>query len=217
MVKKGRLDQRSGYYQTIAKFFIEERGAPFFLSSKELDIVSRWEKMNIPLRVILEGIKRSFERSRHRLRKRRKPYTLDYCHSFVLEAFKQYEERWVGQKKQDASGGRQGRERRILVEVEKFLEDIPEGLLLLKPVYTKLYKKLSGGKVTEEELEKAEETIERLIEESISAEQAETITAEILFEFGVKSGAKFDHIFRIKAVKAKRKKYQIPHVSPFYY
>jgi hypothetical protein len=175
MAKKDRLDRRSGYYQTIGKFFIDLRGAPFFLSSKELAIISQWEEMDIPLRIVLEGIKESFER------------------------------------------GEKGRETKILVEVEKFLEDIPEGLRTLRPIYLRLHTQLSGGKANEEDLDKAEETIERLIEESLSVEQVKTITAEILAEFGMNNGPKFDQIFRIKALKAKREKHKIPHVSPFYY
>lgn len=217
MAKKDGLDRRSGYYQSIAKFFIELRGTPFFLSSRELDIVRQWEEIGIPLRVVLEGIKGSFEQPGYRQGKRRRPYTLDYCHSFVSRAFEQYEDRRVGQKKVKAFGGEKGRETKILREVERFLADIPEALHTLRPIYSRLYKKLSGGKATEEELEKAQETIERLIEESLSAAQTETITAEIQSEFGKISGAKFDQIFRIKALKAEREKHKIPHVSPFYY
>jgi hypothetical protein len=36
-------------------------------------------------------------------------------------------------------------------------------------------------------------------------------------EFGSLTGAKFDQVFRIMAVKQKREKHKIPHVSPFYY
>lgn len=217
MVKKDRMDRRSGYYQTIGKFFIDLRGAPLFLSSKELAIISQWEERDIPLRIVLEGIKESFERPGYRPGKRRKPYTLEHCHSFVLRAFEQYEERRVGQNKVEAFGGEKGRETKILVEVERFLEDIPEELHTLRPIYLRLHTQLSGGKATEEDLDKAEETIERLIEESLSMAQVKTITAEILAEFGMNNGPKFDQIFRIKVLKAKRERHKIPHVSPFYY
>jgi hypothetical protein len=216
MAKQEGLDRRSGYYQTIAKVFIDLRGAPFFLSSKELDMVRQWEERGIPLRVVLEGIRESFERPGHR-GKRRKPYTLDSCNSFVLRAFELYQDRCVGRKNTKSSGEEKKWRRRILREVERFLADIPEELHTLRPVYSKLQTKLSRGAVTEEELEKAEEAIERLIEKSLSAAQIQTITAEIRVEFGKIRGAKFDEIFRIKALKAKREKHKIPHVSPFYY
>lgn len=217
MAKKNGLDRRSGYYQSIAKFFIDLRGAPFFLSSKELDIVRQWEEKSIPLRIVLEGIRGSFEQHGYRQGKRQKPYALDYCHSFVLRAFDLYQDRRVGQKRTNAFTGDKERKTKILFEVERFLADIPEELHTLRPIYTRLHKKLASGKATEKELEKAEDTIERLIEEGLSAVQIETVAAEIRSEFGKVSGAKFDQIFRIKALKAEREKHKIPHVSPFYY
>lgn len=217
MPKKEGLSKRSGYYQTIAKVFIDLRGAPFFLSSKELDMVSQWEKSRIPLRVVLEGIRGSFERSRLRHGKRRKPYTLDYCNFFVLRAFESYKDRRVGQKDGKSSGEERRRAARILREVETFLSDLPGELHALKPVFSKLQQMLCRGRVTEEELEEAEEAIERLIVESPSEAQIENITAEIRAEFGKIRGAKFDEIFKIKAIKAMREKHKIPHVSPFYY
>lgn len=217
MAKEEELDRRSGYYQTITKVFIELRGAPFFLSSKELDRIRQWEERGIPLRVILEGIRESFEQPGHRHRKRRRPLTLDYCNSFVLRAFDLYRERCVGRKKKTVSGKKRKWETRVLREVERFLADLPEEFHTLEPVYKKLQRKMSRGEATEEELEKAEEAIEKLIEESLSAAQSRAITAEIRAEFGKMSGAEFDEIFRIKALKAAREKHKIPHVSPFYY
>jgi hypothetical protein len=217
MAKKNGLDKRSGYYQTIAKFLIDLRGAPFFLSSKELDFVRQWEERNIPLRIVLEGIRGCFEQRSYRQKKRHGPYTLDCCHSFVLRAFDLYQDRKVGQKRANVFAGDKERKTKILFEVEKFLSDIPEELHTLRPIYARLHKKLVSGKATEEELEGAEEAIERWIEENLSAAQAETITAEIRSEFGKRRGVEFDQIFRIKAVKAEREKHKIPHVSPFYY
>ena len=217
MEKEEGLDRRSGYYQTIAKVFIELRGAPFFLSSKELDMVRQWEERGIPLRVVLEGIKGSFDRPGRCHGKRRKPYTLDHCNSFVLRAFNLYRDRCVGGKNAKASGEEKRWGTKILREVERFLADLPEELHTLRPIFSELQEKLSRGEATEEELEKAEEAIERLIEECLSAAQIRTISAEIRAEFGKIRGDKFNEIFRIKVLKAKREKHKIPHVSPFYY
>ncbi len=217
MAKEEGLDRRSGYYRTIAKVFVELRGAPFFLSSKELDRVRKWEEAGIPLRVVLDGIRGSFERPRRRQGKRHRPYTLEHCNSFVLRAFDLYRERSVGRKAKTAPGVEKRWNTQVLREIEGFLADLPEELHILKPVYQILQGKLLRGEATEEELEKAEEAIEELIEKSLSAEQTQTITAEIRAEFGKMNGAEFDEIFRIKALKAARRKHRIPHVSPFYY
>jgi hypothetical protein len=128
-----------------------------------------------------------------------------------------YRDRRIGGKNANTSGDEKGWRTKILREVERFLEDMPEELRTLGSVFSELQKSLSGGEATEEELEKAEETIERLIEESLSASQVQTITEEIRAEFGEVRSDKFNEIFRIKALKAKREKHKIPHVSPFYY
>ncbi len=217
MADRDRIDRRSSYYRTVAKYFFEQRGAPFFLSSKEFNRICQWEEMDIPLRVVLEGLKRSFERRRRRAGGRRKAHTLDYCHLYVLEALQQYTERRVGSREKDSCGGRKNRKKKILVEVERFLNEIPAEMWALKPVYSRLKKKLATGTISEEDLEKAEDTIERLITENVSPEQRRAITAEIVEEFGACSNREFDQIFGIKAIKASREKYKIPHVSPFYY
>lgn len=217
MAKKDRLDRRSGYYQTIAKYFIDLRGAPFFLSSKELDLIRQWEEKGIPLRVVLEGIQRSFEPLRYSRKRRRKPYTLDFCHSSILRAFDLYRDRRVGQKVAKSHAKDKRRERKILLEVERFLAVIPEEHHNLKPIYLKLHRRLSLGKATEEELEEAEEAIEGLIEENLSPGQVKRIITEIRSEFGMIGGTELEQIFRIKALKAEREKHKIPHVSPFYY
>ena len=216
MAKEEGLDSRSRYYQTIAKVFIELRGAPFFLSPKEVNRVKQWEEEGIPLRVVLEGIKGSFERPQIRRGIRYKPYSLDSCNAFVERAFDLYRERRVGRKNEKASRGKKW-EPRLLREIEKFLASDPEKLRALKPLYQDLRGKLLEGEATEKELERAEEAIERVIEKSLSVAQTKTITQEIWAEFGKIRGAQFDEIFRIKALKTMREKHKIPHVSPFYY
>jgi hypothetical protein len=216
MAKEEGLDRRSRYYQTIAKVFIELRGAPFFLSPKEVDMVKQWEEKEIPLRVVLEGIKGSFERHRIRQGIRHKPYSLDYCNTFVERAFDLYRDRRVGRKNEKVSRGKKW-ETRLLREIETFLANDPEELHALRPLYQALRGKLLRGEASEEELERTEEAIERVIEKSLSATQMKTITQEIGAEFGKIPGAQFGEIFRIKALKTMREKHKIPHVSPFYY
>jgi hypothetical protein len=217
MTKKNGLNRRSGYYQTIAKFFIDYRGAPFLLSSKELDIISQWEERNIPLRIVLEGIRGCFEQRGRKQSKRQRPFSLDFCNSYVLRAFELHQDRRVGRRRTNAVAGDKERKGKIQIEIERFLTDIPEDLHFLRPVYSKLQKKFASGRITEKELEKAEESIERLIEENLSVGQTEKIAAEIRADFGKLTGDKLDQIFRIKAVKAEREKHKIPHVSLFYY
>ena len=97
MEKKQRA--RNRYFQEIAHEFLKSRGAPFFLSSKDLDLIAAWEKMGIPLRVALEGVDRAFENYRAKTAARPKILSLAFCKNQVLKAFEQYKERKVGAPK----------------------------------------------------------------------------------------------------------------------
>ena len=52
--------ETSQYFQAVSRFFYEQRGAPFFLSSKEIENIRKWKNMGIPLKIVLEGIKDCF-------------------------------------------------------------------------------------------------------------------------------------------------------------
>jgi len=207
--------RRSQYFQTIARFFFEQRGVPFFLSSKELDLIETWEKMGIPLRVVLEGIRASFEDTRMRPGKKRKIFSLTFCNVCVLKAFEQHKEKRVGQKRKVEK--RSEKQKRIKTEVRRFLNCIPEHMDYLRDVYSRIYREHLQKDFDEENLEKQEERIEELFVINATHEEKEKVRREVLEEFQVKNEDEFKRIFRIKLVKHLRKKYKVPHISPFYY
>jgi len=209
------MEKQSQYFQTIARRFIEQRGTPFFLSSKEVEFIAKWEKMGIPLRLVIEGIKETFISNRMKSGKKKKIMSLTFCDLYVQRAFEQHRDRKVGQKGITSAGGK--RDERIRKEVERFLECIPDHLDYLYGEYVTVQKKLSQGNPSEEYLEQADKEIEELIIKNTSREERTKIGKEVEVEFPFENQEEFDRIFRIRLIKHTREKYKIPHISPFYY
>lgn len=207
--------KRSQYFQTIARHFFEWRGAPFFLSSQELDLIVKWEKMGIPLRVVLEGMIKSFENSRAKKRKKGKIFYLSFCEFRVFKAFEQYKERKVGEKGMMLE--REEKRERAKAEVEKFLKLLPSSISFLREIFSLAKKALSKKDFPEEELEQMEEEIEVLLFENSPNEEKEEVKNEVKRKYEFRNKEEFSSIWRIKLVKLLREKYKIPYISLFYY
>lgn len=205
-------NERSQYFQSIARHFFDHRGAPFFLSSKELDLIARWEGMGIPLRVVLEGMRRSFEDSRP---VKRRIHSLSYCDYHVLRAFEQHKERKVG--KREIMVEREEKRKRAKIEIEKFLRGIHPRLNFLREIYLQAQKVLSGKDFEEEELERMDEQIEELLFKNSPDEEKGKVRSEVMREYEFRDEETFSSIWRIKLVKLLREKYKIPYISLFYY
>jgi hypothetical protein len=205
----------SKYFQSIALHFFKHRGAPFFLSSKDLDYIGRWEKMGIPLHVVLEGIERSFEVYRRKPGKKAKIHSLAFCDLQVLNAFEQARERRVGHKKRIVE--RHEKRDRAKAEVERFLAEIPGHINYLKENYSLAQKVLSQGHLDEEELERIEGKIEELLWKNSADEEKERVKGEVLKDYEFKKEDEFERVFKIKLVKVLRDKYKIPYISLYYY
>jgi hypothetical protein len=209
------MNERGHYYQTITRLFLEHRGAPFFLSAKEIDMIAAWEKKGIPLRVVLNGIRDSFLNPKARPGRKGKLFTLAFCDIYVLNAFSQYKEKKVGQKKK--IGMRENRREKIFSEVEGFLETIPSSWDDLEEAFKKVHGLLCCEPFDEPSLEDWEEKIEDLIFQRASSEEKEKIRKEVFEEYEIKEGDEFSRIFRIKLIRHVRNQHKIPYVSPFYY
>jgi len=205
----------SKYFQSIALHFFKHRGAPFFLSSKELDYIARWEKMGIPLHVVLEGIERSFESYRRKSGRKTKIQSLAFCDLQVLKAFEQNRERKVGHKKRIVE--RHEKRDRAKAEVERFLAKIPQKIYYLKEAYSLAQKMLSQSHFDEEELERIEGKIEELLWKNSLDEEKERVKSGVLKDYEFKQEEEFERILKIKLVKVLRDKYKIPYISLFYY
>jgi hypothetical protein len=213
-VKRKNKD-RSEYFQSIARYFFKQRGAPFFLSSRELELVSKWEDIQIPLPVVLEGIKRAFETYKRKPGRKTRIQTISFCERQVLNAFDQYRERKVGKERMRI----EGTEKRKLAkaEIKTFLDALPEQIGYLREAYSRAQKLLSGSSVEEEKLEQIEGEVEELIRKHSSVEEKERIKKSVYSEYKVADEEEFSKIFKIKLVKDIRDRYKIPYISLFYY
>ena len=223
------MEAKEQYFQSIARHFIYLRGTPFFLSSRELDIIGNWERQGIPLPVVLEGIKAAyikFKQQRTRQQRMKRPLknmarlrgrklSLVFCQPYVLRAFEQYRNRKVGQRGRAVSGLE--KTSKIKAGVKKFLADMPEKVLFLEDVFIQLDADLSQGDINEERLEEIEASIESLLWDKTSPGEIEQAKLDIQDEFQVRDFQELARLARIKVIKRWRDEYKIPYISLFYY
>jgi hypothetical protein len=76
----------AAYFQAIERHFVSRRGDPLFLSTADWDLIWRWHRAAIPLRVVLRGIDDAFEWHAHSWGRKRKVGSLRYCAAEVERA-----------------------------------------------------------------------------------------------------------------------------------
>ena len=208
---------REEYYRTISQYFLEQRGAPLFLSSKELSLIADWEKMGIPLRVVLDGLRQAVETLRQRPGRKTKFFSLDQCHRFVLESDKMHRERRIGRERKTTQNDISVKRKKILSEINRFLDQSPHHLDEVNRLFARIHSDLSQGKWDEDLIEKTEARIEDALVAKATPEERKQASEAVASEFGIMRDEEFDRIVRIRLIKELRHKYQIPYVSPFYF
>ena len=209
------MKDQERYYQSIARLLFSLRGAPFVLSSREIEAVKSWEAAAIPLATVLEGIRQAYGVLRGGRGRRGRKLTLVTCHPHVLQAYAQLRDRAVG-----------GDTRRVTLEnkcreigraVREFLEGLPPAVQGLSEIFVGLQEDLARGACDPERLESLDESIEeRLFGLATDADLAR-LAEELHEEHGVVDREELSRLVRIKWVKSLRERYKVPHVSPFYY
>ncbi len=170
--------------------------------------------MEIPLYIVLEGMKSAFSSYRRKSGRKAKIQSLGFCDFQILRAFEQARERKVGQKRRGVE--RDKKRIRAKAEVKRFLEEIPFPVGYLKELFSRAKKILSQTRLDEEELERIEEDIEKLLFMNTPDEEKERIKGEVLVEFD-REKEECSRILKLKAVKILREKYKIPYISLYYY
>jgi len=216
--KKARMlddKEQSRYFQGIARRFLARRGAPFFLSAKDLDLISSWEQAGIPLPVVLEGIEKAFENHRKGRRERGKILSISFCRAQVRQAFEQCRDRKVGGTQKTA----ERREKRVLLrsEIDRFLKRPLPGLEFLRDIFLEAQEKLGRPDSPDEVLERLDEETERLLLANADAEERAAVEKEILAEHQRLGREELAAAVEIKLVKYLRDKHRVPYLSPFYY
>jgi len=83
-------DPEADYYQAIEEYFVTRRGDPLLLSNADWVLIRKWRQADIPLRVVLRGIRDALDAHAHSFGRRRKVGSLRYCDAEVEAA----RERW---------------------------------------------------------------------------------------------------------------------------
>lgn len=202
------------YYQTIARFLFNLRGAPFILSPREIDVIEGWEQRQVPLRTALDGMKAAYEYFRKNPGSRRR-FTLTFCRRFVSAAYSQHRERKVGEK----SAGRDRDERieSIKAEVRSFLRNISKEVLYLKDLYLEILDDLSLDKLKDETLETRDKQVDQVLLDRATRNCMDRYKKEVGVEYDVTGEEERKQIARRKYIKDKRERYKIPYVSLYYY
>lgn len=81
---------------SIEEYFNHKRGSPTLLSPMDWQLIDQWRKIGIPLKIIYQGIDRSFEKFKKTKKKGRKINSIAYCNQEVLKAWDEYKELIVG-------------------------------------------------------------------------------------------------------------------------
>jgi hypothetical protein len=210
-----RKEERSFYFQEIARAFHGHRGAPFVLSSRDMVTISSWEERGIPLRIVLEGMERAFEKYKRRSVGGQKMPSLSFCETEIVRAHADHRDRGIGRA--DRGESREAKRKRIRAEVERFLKSMPRETDFLGEVYREALTVLSRKEASEEALErldaKAEDLIARLSDPSIQAEVEKQVRAG----FPGRPPEELRRISLLELVKRWREKYRIPYLTYFYY
>jgi hypothetical protein len=209
--------ERSRYFQTIARCFIGLRGAPFFLSAKDLDLISFWEKTGIPLSTVLEGIENAFEGLKQRRPEREKVLALSFCRMHVLKAFERFRERKVGGKRKSGTKSREDKQNKARNEIRRFLEHFPEEVGYLKGFFQEAQAALARSPVQESGLEQLDEKVENLLVSRCPDVERARVRREVKAGLDSSGEEELERIVYIKLAKYLRSKHRIPYLSLFYY
>jgi hypothetical protein len=206
---------RERYFQTIARRLFSLRGAPFVLSAREMETAEAWATDGIPLDTVLEGMERGYEEFRSRKGPKGRKLTLTLCHPHVQKAFSLLRDRGVGRERRIVT--QEDKYREISRAVKAFLRDVPSPVSDLRKIYASIQADLTRGACDSESLEDRDAEIESLLFRMASGEDRAGMATQIAEEHGVTDQEELSRLVRIKWIKTLREKYNIPHVSPFYY
>ena len=207
--------EQSLYFQKIARHFLAWRGAPLFLSAKDLALISAWEEAGCPLPVVLEGIDKAFENRRLRQPKADKILSLSFCDRQVSKAFEQYRDRKIGSGRTMTS--ERDKRRRLQAEIKEFLAHLPAGALFLEDIFHEALEKLAGPDFADEDLEDLDEKVDGRLLVRAGQDDMDMVKKDILAEGRRLTESELARVRDIKLVRRLREKFKIPHLSLFYY
>lgn len=207
---------RSGYYQAIGRAFLERRGAPLLLSPRDQALIASWEAREIPLRVVLEAVGRTFDELRSRGRGMR-GVPLTRCERHVEEAFAQHRDRAAGGRRPGGAAAEAGKAVRIRKEIEKALQGPAAGDADITALLRQALAALEAARPEEAALERVDEAIDEVLWGRATPREKAAAEAEARRELRGRPRSGLDAAVRRLVVKAARAGRRVPHVSLFYH
>jgi len=205
---------QSGYYQTIAREFLKRRGAPFFLSPRDQSMIATWEAKRIPLRVVIEGIGRTFDGLKTKARGT-KGISLSFCERQVEAVLAQHRDRSAGRG--NVAGPRAGKKERACREVGKALHGLAANDGEVARLLEAAQGTLSAAKPDEAALERIDAEVEELLWRRATDEEKGVAETEVRKGLRVRQRDELEAMIRRQVVKAARDRLKIPYVSLYYY
>lgn len=204
----------SEYFQTIAREFLKKRGGALFLSPRELGAIAGWEARGIPVRVVLEGIERTFEAVKKKSRSIRE-ISLTFCDREVGRAWDQDRDRSAGRRaKSPLPSDKRDRAR---LEVERALKSLPSHETELIPLFESAFAALSADQPDEEALERTESAVEEILYARATPDEKARLIREVGRDLAAQGPEDVEAASRTKIIKTMRTKLKIPYVSLYYY
>jgi hypothetical protein len=208
-------DGGSRYFREIANRFLARRGAPLFLSAKDLDLIATWEKAGVPLAVALEGIDRAFASRGRRGAAVGKVLALSFCAGEVLRGFERVRDRRVGGDR--ALPPRPDPRAAVRGAVESFLAAVPAPLSALGPLFRESLAKLGAAGLTDEEAEDLDARADAIVLASASPAEREAVRAAVRKEHRALPPAEVARAADVRLVKERRETLRVPYFACYYY
>lgn len=211
----GDQSARSGYYRGIARAFLARRGAPFYLSPQDLAQISDWERLRIPLPVVLEGVEKAFEPGRGQVR--RKIQALSGCAPLVRKSLELYRERKVGARRGRKSGPAEDPRFRVHAEVVRFLDALPPAIPYLEGIYRRAQELLANRETGDALFEELDERVDELLLRHCGHDEKIALREGAIKDYPGRPPDEVLRIFHLRLIKHLREKYKIPYFSFYYY
>ncbi|MBN2206976.1 MAG: hypothetical protein JW742_06210 [Candidatus Aminicenantes bacterium] len=211
----GEHSARSGYYRAIARAFLARRGAPFYLSPQDLSLIADWERLRIPLPVVLEGIEKAFEPGRGSVRK--KIQALRGCAPMVKKSLDLHRERRVGKRRVKKGGPAEDPRLRVHAEVVRFLDPLPPAVPYLEGIYRRAQELLANRETGDALFEELDERVDELLLRHCGHDEKIALREAAIRDYPGRPPDEVLRIFHLRLIKHLREKYKIPYFSFYYY
>ncbi len=210
-------EEQGLYYRKIAAVFLSLRGAPLMLSPGEFSVIAGWEKREIPLDAVLDGIQAYFEYVRSKGRSAR-GLRLRYCEPAVDRAFAQYRERRAGGRPSaEQAMTRPKKSVRALAEVEACLRGVDRSEAELISLLERAAAALRRPEPDEGALEALDESVDGCLRAKADPVRTRALKKEIAASLSPGTGIDPARVIDIRLAKEMRERLRIPYFSLFYY